>query len=100
MSDNQTRDEWLELPAVATNSHAQGTGIILKSSGAGKEFIKDVEYRALIDAAVSGNYYAFAWVPHAVASFQYLNGVSCTHLRCMGKCPPGCICDRDQGHCV
>jgi hypothetical protein len=101
MPDNQTRDEWLELPAVAQNPGALGTGLYLQHwDDPVRGETPNIPYEPFVAQAYSSNYDAFVWVPHAVAAYQQLTSqATCAALRCAGKCPPGCICDRTRGRC-
>jgi hypothetical protein len=96
--DNQTRDEWLELPVIVANPQARGTGVVLYTHG--KDFIADVEYRPFVrQMEADTNVRAYAWVPHAVMLPQQVVQAACSGLPCAGRCPPGCICDRQIGEC-
>lgn len=99
MPANQTQHEWLLLPSVRHNSQAWGTGIYLVTWDKEKEYQENVQYEPFVETAYSQNYVAFSWVPDAVASYQQVKSQSCKHLRCAGKCPPGCICDESKGRC-
>lgn len=99
MSDNQTRDEWLELSIIANDAAALGTGVFLMQAGAGKDFMKDVTYDAMLSKADSDSYYAFAWVPHVVATLAEIQLNPCSG-RCNKTCKrPGCLCDLSIGYC-
>ena len=39
MPDNQTKEEWLELAIVADNPNATGTGVVIQSPGASKNYM-------------------------------------------------------------
>jgi hypothetical protein len=67
MPDNQTKDEWLELPTVANDPGAKGTGVFLLQANTLKEYAIDITYDTLLLKDSIDNFYAFAWVPHAVA---------------------------------
>lgn len=99
MPDNQTKEEWLELPAVANDPSAQGTGVCLRQANATKEYELDITYDAMLSKDSIENFYAFAWVPHAVASVTQIQQPPCTG-RCSKTCKrPGCLCDRSIGRC-
>ncbi|MCW1994792.1 hypothetical protein [Bradyrhizobium diazoefficiens] len=99
MSDNQTQEAWLELPAVANDPNAKGTGVYLPFAGGSKEYLQDITYDDLLNNDAAQTYYAFAWVPHAVATFQQVKQPACTG-RCSKTCKrPGCLCDRSIGQC-
>lgn len=99
MPDNQTREEWLDLPTVAGNPNAKGTGVVVKAAGGSKEFIDSVEYEALVEQAESENWDAYSWVPVDVATPDQVKAATCSG-RCAGKCRPGCICNRSKGRCT
>ena|SRR6266536_2145769 len=99
MPDNQTDDEWFEISTVAGDPGALGTGVVLKEAGAQKDLIGDVTYDSLLGRAKSNNFFAFSWVPHAVASFERIARQQCGG-RCSKTCKrPGCICDTSIGRC-
>jgi|SRR5271170_5148459 len=99
MPANQTRDEWLFLPSVMDDPQALGTGIYLATWDNEREYQESVQYEPFVETAYSKNYAAFCWVPHVVSSYQRVKSQNCKHLRCAGKCPPGCICDETRGRC-
>jgi hypothetical protein len=99
MPDNQTQDEWLDLPAVAGNPDARGTGVVVRTPGATKEYSDNIPYDKFVEEAEAEQYDVYSWVPHSVASQQQVKAASCAHLLCAGKCPPGCVCDRKKGRC-
>ncbi|WOH58511.1 hypothetical protein [Bradyrhizobium sp. BWC-3-1] len=99
MPDNQTQEAWLELPTVANYSEALGTGVYLPFAGGSKEYLLDITYDDLLSKDEAQKYYAFAWVPHAVATHQQVKQPTCTG-RCSKTCKrPGCLCDRSIGQC-
>jgi hypothetical protein len=99
MPDNQTKDEWLELPVVATDTSAQGTGVYLAQAGNPKAYEVNVTYDAMLAKAKRDNFYAFAWVPHAVATVAQIQQEPCGG-RCSKTCKrPGCLCDLSAGRC-
>jgi hypothetical protein len=100
MPDNQTDDGWLQLPAVASNPHAEGTGVILKQAGGTKSFIWNVTYDKLLLRDKEENFFAFSWVPHVVATEDQVKAEPCGG-RCSKTCKrPGCLCDRSIGKCL
>jgi hypothetical protein len=99
MPDNQTNDDWLELPTVAHDPNAKGTGVILIAAGSNKDYAPDVTYDDLLARDAVERFYAFAWVPHAVATFKQIQQTPCSG-RCSKTCKrPGCLCDRSVGRC-
>jgi hypothetical protein len=99
MPDNQTKDEWLELPMVADDPNPKGTGVYLLQAGGSKDYAPDVTYDDLLARDAAEKFYAFAWVPHAVATFQQIQQPPCAG-RCSKTCKrPGCLCDRSIGFC-
>jgi hypothetical protein len=99
MPDNQTNDEWLELASVANDSNAKGTGVYLLQAGGTKEYATDISYDELLARDAAEKFYAFAWVPHAVAIFRRIQQPPCSG-RCSKTCKrPGCLCDRSVGLC-
>lgn len=100
MPDNQTQDDWLNVPSVAGNPNAKGTGVIFRTQNGNKEYIKDIEYEELVKQANDGDFDAYSWVPHSIATEQMVMAQSdCGRNRCKGRCPPGCICNRKTGRC-
>lgn len=100
MPGNQTREEWLELPQVAENPMALGTGAVLSKPSEKKELIAEITYEDILERDRSTNFYAFAWVPHAVASYEQVRNASCGG-RCSQTCKrPGCLCNRSIGRCA
>jgi hypothetical protein len=99
MPDNQTNDDWLELPTVANNPNAKGTGVYLIQAGGHKDYARDITYTAMLSRDAKEKFFAFAWVPHAVATLQQIQQPPCTG-RCSKTCKrPGCLCDRSIGLC-
>jgi hypothetical protein len=99
MPDNQTKEEWLELPTVANDPNAKGTGVYLLQPGGAKDYAPNIFYDELLSRDAAEQFYAFAWVPHVVATFQQIQQPPC-HGRCSRTCKrPGCLCDRSIGHC-
>jgi hypothetical protein len=49
MPDNQTLDEWLALPSVASDPNALGTGVAIARPGAGKDHFTSVTYDDMLD---------------------------------------------------
>jgi hypothetical protein len=99
MPDNQTKEEWLELPVVADDPNTMGTGVVLRQAGGSKDYVPYVSYDDLLAKDGSEKFFAFAWVPDAVATFQQIQQTSCTG-RCSKTCKrPGCLCDRSVGQC-
>jgi hypothetical protein len=99
MPDNQTKDEWLELPVVANDPHAIGTGVILRQARGFKDYVPNISYDDMLAKDEREQFFAFAWVPDAVASFQQIQQTSCGG-RCAKTCKkPGCLCDRSIGQC-
>ncbi|TCR65604.1 hypothetical protein [Bosea sp. BK604] len=98
MSDNQTQQDWLDLPSVAGNPNAQGTGAYLDQNGV-KDYVTDITYDGMLERDRQSNFRAFAWVPHAVATVQQVTQTKCGG-RCVKTCKtPGCLCDRSIGQC-
>jgi hypothetical protein len=99
MPDNQTNEEWLDLPSVAGNANALGTGVVLYQAGGRKDYLADIKYDDLLVKDSKDNYFAFSWVPHVVADFSQVQKTQCGG-RCSKTCKrPGCICDRSIGRC-
>jgi hypothetical protein len=99
MPDDQTPDEWLDLPAVANDPRTLGTGLYLERVGARKEKFSDVTYDDTRDQANRRDFHAFKWVPHSIASETQLDQDVC-QARCSRRCfRPGCLCDRGEGRC-
>jgi hypothetical protein len=100
MPDNQTQDEWLQDPRVSGDPNAKGTGVIVRTPDASKEYLDKIEYEELVEQAEKENIDTYSWVPEVIASEGDVKTASCTGLRCArGKCPPGCICSRKRGRC-
>jgi hypothetical protein len=99
--DNQTHDEWLSIPSVAGVPDAKGTGVVFRAADGGKEYINNVEYEKFLEQADAEQFDSYSWVPHAIANEQQVlaAATSCKNYRCVGKCPPGCICNRKNGRC-
>jgi len=99
MPDNQTKEEWLERPEVASNPSHRGTGVVLYRPRGQKEFIEDITYDEMLDRDERNQFFAFAWVPNAIINAYYLRQVTCEG-RCSKTCKrPGCLCDRSIGIC-
>jgi hypothetical protein len=100
MPGNQTKDEWFLLPAVAGSDDALGTGVALvKPRDDTKKFYPDISYEGIIKIDEEQKFFAFMWVPHAVASYDQVISTTCGG-RCSQTCKkPGCICDRSIGKC-
>ena len=99
MPDNQTNDEWLELPIVANDPNARGTGVVISQQGGAKTYEPDILYAELLAKDKTEQFFAFAWVPLAVANLQQVQQASCDG-RCSKTCKrPGCLCDRSIGRC-
>jgi hypothetical protein len=45
MPDNQTKEEWLELPIIANDPNAMGTGVVLYQAGRGKDYMLNITLR-------------------------------------------------------
>jgi hypothetical protein len=94
--DNQTSDEWLE---AANDPSAMGTGVFLLKAGGTKAYAVGISYDDLLVRDKKEKFYAFAWVPHGVATFQQVQQTACAG-RCNKACKrPGCLCDRSIGRC-
>jgi hypothetical protein len=99
MPDNQTKEEWLELAIVADNPKTTGTGVVIQSPGDSKTYMPNVSYAEMLSKDASQQFFAFAWVPDAVATYQQMKQASCGG-RCAKTCKrPGCLCDRSIGQC-
>jgi hypothetical protein len=99
MPGNQTKEEWLQLPDVAGNPDALGTGIALPKPRESKTLIENVKYDDILGMDAHERFFAFSWVPHVVASFDQIRSTPC-NARCSQTCVrPGCICDRSIGVC-
>jgi hypothetical protein len=99
MPDNQTRDEWLELPVVANDPNAKGTGVYIPQAGGMKDYAIDITYDNMLSRDSAEKFYAFSWVPHAVATLQQIQSPPCSG-RCSKTCKrPGCLCERSIGQC-
>ena len=99
MPDNQTKEEWLELSVVATDAASQGTGVYLLLPGSTKDYAEDITYEWMLTRAKNESFYAFAWVPHVVATAAEIQQNPCSG-RCSKTCKrPGCLCDFSAGHC-
>ena len=99
MPDNQTNEAWLELPGIDNNPNAMGTGVVIQQFGGPKNYVQDVTYEEMLSRDATQQFFAFAWVPDAVASFQQIQQTLC-HGRCAKTCKrPGCLCDRSIGQC-
>jgi hypothetical protein len=60
----------------------------------------NITYDDLLARDAGNQFVAFAWVPHAVASFQQIQQTPCGG-RCSRTCKrPGCLCDRSIGQCI
>src|SRR5882762_1464730 len=99
MADNQTNRRWLQIPRVADNPNAKGTGVFKKSASSSKEFINNVEYETLVSTAENENWDSYSWVPHEIATQDQVHGASCGGRCVPASCPPGCICGRTTGLC-
>jgi hypothetical protein len=96
--DDQTPDEWLDF--IANDPQALGTGLYLITTGAAKEYQSKIYYDNVRSTAVAGNFFAFKWVPHSVATEQQLLQDIC-QARCAKRCfKPGCLCDTGLGRCT
>jgi hypothetical protein len=99
MPDNQTNEDWLSRPKVASNPNHPGTGIVLSRARAEKEYIKNITYDQMLQRDERDAFFAFAWIPRAVMSYEELQRVQCRG-RCSKTCKrPGCLCDRSIGQC-
>jgi hypothetical protein len=97
--DNQTRDEWLEPPIVANDPNAMGTGVVLRQARGTKDYVLHISYDDMLAKGAKEQFFAFAWVPHGIATFQQIQQTPCSG-RCSKTCKrPGCLCDRSVGHC-
>jgi hypothetical protein len=99
MPDNQTKEEWLELATVLNNPNAKGTGVVIYQAGGPKDYMENVSYDEMLSRDATQQFFAFAWVPDAVATLQQIQKPPCAG-RCAKTCKrPGCLCDRSIGHC-
>jgi hypothetical protein len=60
MPDNQTRDEWLELPVVANDPNAKGTGVYIPQAGGMKDYAIDITYDNMLSRHSAEKFYAFS----------------------------------------
>ena len=67
MPGNQTKEEWLQRPDVAGSPDALGTGVVLPRAKEPKKLFANVTYDGILQRDASENFFALAWVPHAVA---------------------------------
>jgi hypothetical protein len=99
MPDNQTKEEWLELPIVANDPNASGTGVVLYAAGRSTDYIPGISYDDMLARDTREKFFAFAWVPDAVATYPEISQATCDG-RCSKTCKrPGCLCDRSIGRC-
>lgn len=97
--DNQTLDEWLNLPGVGMGPTSLGTGLFIYSFKPGKDIEPDVTYDECKKLADGKDAKAFKWVPHIVASLDEIKQTACGQ-RCNRSCvKPGCVCDTDASDC-
>jgi len=98
--DNQTLDEWLNLPTVVDNPDAKGTGLFLNVSQREKAVMPDLTYEDCLLIVSEKQPKAFKWVPLEVATLEQILQTQCGQ-ECVRRCmQPGCLCDTDAGVCV